>query len=417
MVIRYLKNSLVLSVFFSVLIIYSHSFLFNRLEMWGTIIPHDQIEYITGIVKSSPVKLSNGKYYSCKVKALSFQNKNIESSGFGIITVYIPSSFVESFYPGKLYSTHKKDTFIETGSLIHVKGNVFKNTFYGEEIISSSFETNGKFLCNLRKIRALGRLKFKRMMYSWGDAGGFLLALLSGSREYTSREISDAFKNSGLSHILALSGMHLSMFSGIAFFLGDKIGKKKITLVLRLLSVIFFVWFAGFSPSLLRAFICACILLFQEIISVEKSPMLVILCFSFFVQTLISPTDLFNIGFILSYSALFGILLFGEFFRKLYSFFIPKRIAGSLSASTSAQFFTIPVSACIFKQITPIGIISTLFVSPVVTIFIYSGLAFIILGLLFPGFVSPGGFFINLQYNLIKSLVTFFSKIPFLRFN
>ena len=49
-------------------------------------------------------------------------------------------------------------------------------------------------------------------MYMWGSAGGLLLALLSASKEYTSSAFSDAFRLAGLSHILALSGMHVSIF-------------------------------------------------------------------------------------------------------------------------------------------------------------------------------------------------------------
>ena len=81
----------------------------------------------------------------------------------------------------------------------------------------------------IQKSRAFCRLEFKRMMFSWGKAGGFLLALLSGSKEYLDIDLVENFKKSGLSHILALSGMHLSLLSGIAAFIGKKIGIKKIS--------------------------------------------------------------------------------------------------------------------------------------------------------------------------------------------
>ena len=156
-------------------------------------------------------------------------------------------------------------------------------------------------------------------MYAWGPAGGFLLALLSGSREYTEVSVAENFKKAGLSHILALSGMHLSMFSGLAVFLGTKLRRKRITLVFQLVSVSAFVWFAGFSPSLLRAFICLFIVLFQGILSLEKSDMLTVLCFSFFTQCMISPNDLLNTGFILSYGALCENLQF--LFSEIYIIF------------------------------------------------------------------------------------------------
>ena len=73
---------------------------------------------------------------------------------------------------------------------------------------------------------------------------------------------------------------------------------------------------------------------------------------------------------------------------------------------------TLPVSAKMFGMITPVGIISSVFVSPFVTLFIYSGLFFIVFGLLFPPVCCIGEFFMRIQYNLISSMVGFFAKVP-----
>jgi len=75
------------------------------------------------------------------------------------------------------------------------------------------------------------------------------------------RAVSDAFRNAGLSHILALSGMHLSLVSGIAFFAGMRLFGKTKSYIFQFCAVSLFVWFAGFSPSLLRAFLCSVLLL------------------------------------------------------------------------------------------------------------------------------------------------------------
>ena len=89
---------------------------------------------------------------------------------------------------------------------------------------------------------------------------------------------------------------------------------------------------------------------------------------------------------------------------------MPKYFAASLGSSTGAQIFTAPVSLKLFGSFAPIGIIATAFVSPVVTLFIYSGLLLIVLSLMFPLLAGPSGFFINLQYTVINYLVSFFSK-------
>ena len=254
-------------------------------------------------------------------------------------------------------------------------------------------------------------------MYSWGAAGGLLLALLCGAKEYTSLELSSSFRNAGLSHILALSGMHLSMFSGIAMFLGKKTKRKKLSFILRISALFMFVWFAGLSPSLMRAFICSLLMIIASLANIKKPDMLIILAFSFLCQTIISPADIYTSSFILSYSALAGILLTNAFFRRFYTKLFPGYLSNSLGASTGAQVFTAPVSLYLFGSFAPVGVIATTVVSPVISIFIYSGLALIILSLVLPFLAVPSGIFINLQYTIIKSLVMFFSKAFIWRIN
>ena len=358
---------------------------------------------------SSPAKTSNGKYYSGKLKVWSSGNDFVMSSASGNVKVFIPSDMAEVYLPGKLYSV-ANGAFFEAGGMYSLKGHFSGDgqSFYVEHCLSSGFPPT--FYGRLDYFRALCRLQFKRLMYSWGNAGGLLLALLCGAKEYTSSEISLGFKRAGLSHILALSGMHLSMFSGIALFAGKKIGRKKLSFIIRIFALVLFVWFAGFSPSLLRAFICSLLTIIAALANVKKPDMLLILAFSFLCQTIISPADIYNVGFILSYTALAGILLTNRFFRSIYNRFLPGYFSASLGSSTGAQIFTAPISLKMFGSFAPIGIIATSVVSPVVTIFIYSGLLFIIVSLIIPPLALPSGIFINLEYTIIKFLISFFSR-------
>ena len=410
MVKKYISNPLCLSVFITVIFVYSHFSYIPVKNQFISIIPKSEICLINGIIESSPSKCSSGKYYSAILSATSCASDLLSSEAEGKIRVYLPTDYIESFFPGRLYSKAKASNIVETGSNVFLSGKFSDSVFFCDRVISSNLEYKGNSF--FRILRAKGRLKFKRMMYSWGDAGGLLLALLSGAREYTEKSVSDNFRLAGLSHVLALSGMHLSMFSGLALFLGARLGRKKIALILQLSAIICFVWFAGFSPSLLRAFICVSVIMLQGILNIEKSDMLTVLCFSFFVQTVISPNDLCDTGFILSYGALLGILITGSFFRKVYGFVMPLKLASSFSASTSAQLVTMPVSAKLFGMITPVGIVSSVCVSPFITVFIYSGLFFIILGLILSPFERMGEFFMKIQYNLIKNMVDVFGKVP-----
>ena len=404
-----------LSLFLAVLlfVLFYYSPLFEKKSNSGVFCLKEfkNINQISGKINSSPIKLSNSQYYTTTLQTSHVTQNQEKFSCNGKIKVMIPTKMVEAHFPGKLYSSSKSkvNTIYESGGNYTFLGKFSKNTFYVTDCIEVNWANtlNGK----LSHFRAKSRLLFKRLMFYWGDAGGLLLALLTGSREYTENNISNAFSKAGLSHILALSGMHLSLFSSLAMFIGKKAKRKKIEFIIRIFSLIFFVWFAGFSPSLLRAFLCTSLIIFSSLIDDKKPDMIFILSLSFVLQVLISPADLSSIAFILSYAALLGIILFNKIFKILFIKFLPNYLSSSLASSTSAQLFTAPITLLKWGTYSPIGIIATCFVSPCITFFIYTGLLCIILSLIFPFMSEFSAFFMKNIYNVIKYMVVSFSKV------
>ncbi len=409
--LTYFKKPVFLSALICAFVFYS-GLLMSQKPGILSLVETSRITRASGTLLSSPAKTSNGKYYSANFSLTSVSDKNnFSSSAKGRIKIYIPVELVEAYYPGKLYSQSKGKGFLyETGGIYSFSGKYTDKGFYVKSCFSGEWENN--LSGRLARFRALCRLHFKRLMYGWGSGGGLLLALLCGAREYTNPSTQENFRRAGLSHILALSGMHLSMFSTIALFFGNRAGIKKLTFILRIITLVAFVWFAGLSPSLTRAFICAMLMIAASIAGALKPDTLSILSFSFLLQSAICPQDIHETAFILSYGALAGILIFNRFFYRIYTKLFPRIFASSLAAATSAQTFTAPISLNIFGSFSPIGIISSTVVSPFVTIFIYSGLVFIILSLIFPFLAKPSEFFINLQYNFIDYIVKLFSQIP-----
>ncbi|NLM01223.1 MAG: ComEC/Rec2 family competence protein [Treponema sp.] len=407
-------SSIEIAAFLCVLLIYTKIVPVYIRQPFLCVFKNDEISQITGIVCSNPNKTSKGNVYIFNVKT----NKAISKNGdfcdsSGIISVMAPTNLIEAHYPGKLY--HDFGSVIENGVKIQLKNlRNFKSSekkknetplFYCEKI-----ETNG-WKNAFAKIRAVFRIQFKRLMFQWRGAGGLLLALLSGSREYTDTNLANAFRNAGLSHILALSGMHLSFFSGIATKTGKGIFGKKYVGIFSLFAIFTFVWFAGLSPSLFRALICSILLLFFNTINLKVSMFTILSC-SFIIQAIIFPQDVNAIAFILSYGALLGIILFSKPFQKIINPFCPKKIANSLAASVGAQFITMPVSLSVFGSFASIGIIATVIVSPLISLFLLLGFALVIISLLIPPLLEPLGVIINIVYNIINYMVCFFAQAP-----
>ena len=409
--LNYFRKPVFLSALICAFIFYSGLFQLPDRTRPFSLFKSDDIAGISGRLASSPAKNGKGNYYSSVLLLDGLWDKNNNySQARGRISVMIPAELAEAYSPGKLFSLSKQGFLFESGGYYSFRGRLSQNVFYIRECSASFWPSTWRG--RLAKVRALCRLHFKRLMYSWGGGGGVLLALLCGAREYTDTATQDSFRRAGLSHILALSGMHLSMFSAIALFFGKRAGIKKLTFILRIITLIAFVWFAGFSPSLTRAFICAMLMIVANIAGAKKPDTFSILCFSFLLQSAICPQDISSVAFILSYGALAGILLTSRFFNMFYSKFSPRMIASSLSAATGAQTVTAPISLKIFGAFSPIGIVSSTVVSPFITIFIYSGLLLILLSLIFPFLAKPSGIFINLQYTIITYIVSIFSLVP-----
>ncbi len=389
-----------------------------------TRIPVNKLEITTlkGSVISNPRKVLDSYTFNMNQSFL-FTNKKIGYFSKNISKIFIPDYLVESYMPGKLYTdfNSKKNKGVETpliiekGTEIIITGKYSKNNDFFYASAGYSLGWKNSITGQIQHYRALCRLQFKKLMYAWGNAGGFILALLSGSQEYTENILATALKNAGLSYILALSGMHLSLFSGMSIFFSNKIIGKKYAYLIGYLSTIFFIWFAGLSPSLLRAFILNTFLTIKILIGIPNIDMLSVLSASFLLQIIISPSDIFQYAFILSYAALAGIYLISPYLQRSSSRFLPTFISNNFSITVSAQFFTTPVTMKLFGTIIPGTVFAAIVMSPIITMFLYSSIILITFSFLFPEFSTISGQFLGFIYNIIKLLVIRFAYLPVVR--
>lgn len=414
-----LFHPLVLASIFVAALLYGKIIPVKNTGKYRSVLSFKNLSEISGCVVSNPVKTSKGKYYRLKIKLSDAKDNNgAAGSAEGIIQVLVPSEQIEAHFPGKLYTAIKDNRYVlcEQGSFIRAKGKSTAEDLFVAGNVENLNPRHKKIVQFFFKTRAVLRIQFRRLMYAWGAAGGLLLALLSGIREYTENSVGENFKNAGLSHVLALSGMHLNLFSGIAGKTAGKTAGKLIsakkTMLFQFIAVVLFVYFAGFTPSLFRAFLCTIISFTAVILKLKDFSMLHVLSTSFLLHVSLKPEDIFEAAFILSYSALAGILLMSEFFKFLLIIKTPEKLTDSISASTGAQFFTAPISLKMMDTFAPVGIISTVVISPLITIFIYSGLLLIIICLIFPFFVPAADFFLKIIYNSIAFIVMIFAKFP-----
>jgi competence protein ComEC len=247
---------------------------------------------------------------------------------------------------------------------------------YGKPVFSARSVHLVKPASPAEQFRTAARLSLIGTLSSL-DPGGLAAALLLGSRDGLDRNLERSYRDAGLSHILALSGMHLSFFSGLlAFFLKRPLGKKAAA-VAGLLFIAIFVFIVGPLPSLVRSAIMYAIGVWA-ILSGTPKYTVVFLGAAFLVQIVFDPASGLSLSFMLSYAALTGLLLLGEKVSFLLNGRSPP--AKAFSASLGAFIAAAPFSAAFFGELRPGGIVSGLVVVPLTSLFMAASLLFLACG-------------------------------------
>lgn len=194
-------------------------------------------------------------------------------------------------------------------------------------------------------------------------------AMLLGDRSDIDKEVNQQFVQSGVVHILAVSGLHVGIFflvinSLLSLFLKPKSFTKSSITIFLLLGYAFI---TGFSPSVSRA-----VLMFSLIQIGTSSKREVnkyqLIGLSAFILLLIQPTFIFHMGFWLSHLAVVGIIAYYPIiYRWLYFKFPVWRWAWSIiSVSLSAQLSTFPLSIFVFGTFPLYFLLANILVLPAV---------------------------------------------------
>lgn len=256
-----------------------------------------------------------------------------------------------------------------------------------------------------------------------GDEGSYLKGLLTGSKATMSEGLKDNFVKAGVMHLIAVSGLNVAyviLFS-MMFFSIFRL-KRKYRYIITVFFIIYYCLFTGAQPSIVRATILGVLVILAVLIQ-RRIVFLNLIGASAIIVFLIDSRQLFDAGFLLSYSATISMVLFFQkvngriqplFFKKysaglriLYYFVI-------LFLSTlAAQIGTLPLTSVYFGKISLISFISNLIAVPLSNISLALGMLQVISAPL-PGFIS--GAIAEVNYILLKLqiiIINFFGELDF----
>lgn len=225
-----------------------------------------------------------------------------------------------------------------------------------------------------------------------------LKGILLGKRGDVPSETLDMFRNSGTFHVLAVSGLHVGLIA-LFCYLGLSIFRmpKKMVCLLTILGVILYACLVGFRPSVFRASLMAILFLFATIID-RDADIYNLLAVAALVLLIINPTQLWDVGFQLSFVAVAAIVFFvskmEKPFRKFwdteesveYTRFQKMRRSAvkwlvlSYLVTLAAQIGTSPLIAYHFYRTYPLGIIVGPFAVGLVSLIVGVGMASVCVG-------------------------------------
>lgn len=297
--------------------------------------------------------------------------------------------------------------------------HIFALAYLDEKEVS----INPSTLLSLRRFANLIKYRIQDLIDESvkGEPGAILKALLIGVRSEISDQTEQTFIDSGVIHVLAVSGLHVAyvtlVFWVIFGFLRLPLKPK---VIMTVLALGFYVLIVDVRPSVFRAVIMASMVLIAKGWE-RKSNVYNSIAAAVLIQTLIDPLQLYDMGFQLSFIAVLSIVYI---YSRLEALLPEKLHSGAISQPTLRKIWqlflvsvaalagTLPVTIYYFHRIPLISLLSNLVVIPLVGVIGALGFAQIILGFIWNGFNLVYGAAETLLIEILRLIIRIIAGLP-----
>ncbi len=317
------------------------------------------------------------------------------------------------------------------GTLVKVTGKPvsfpkeMKKSMHNDIISASFFDPEVELIGEMKSFRG-SLFSIRRTLSQRIDKGmtypesSILKAVLLGDRTDIPDLLREKFSLVGVAHLLAVSGTHIVIVSGILMGLAHLL-KIKMKSIFSISLLFIFILLVGAPPSAIRAGIMGFLFILAEMFG-RKSVSIRSLVLVAFFMLLINPSLINNIGFRLSFSAAAGIIIFSKRIKKFLTEYdpyahrkikkrisslflnLPEFIPDTLAVTLSAQIFVLPLIWIYFENIPFLSPFSNLFIAPLLpVVMIFGGVGLFLF--------SVFGWVAFLPAQLTSSLIIFFVEI------
>lgn len=283
------------------------------------------------------------------------------------------------------------DVFVEKDFSGHSEGNR-RNLSNGYSFSAKcvSFETSATGGMKLKRLILSVRSAIKNRIFElFPDNAATVSGFLLGDRSDIDYDELESFRITGTAHLLSLSGFHVGVLAGLLTAIFPR-RFRKLRFIFIVLFLAAYCAVAAFPPSLVRASIMTAAVLLADLFDRRRDPMSS-LSLAAIVIVLVSPYELWSVGFRLSFAAMLGIILFAEIGTVNSRSRAVNRITGTIAVTFSALLATALITARCFGYVNTYSIPANIIAVPVYSAAIVMSFSMLVLSFPFPtlaGFVS-----------------------------
>lgn len=391
---------------------------------------------ISSIISNSIVLVKNKEYFTIQNLyndldvdlqgvVISNSKENKYSNNYKIKILKVKNIDSKNFYSNlkgkKVYLKISKDKKLNYGEIVDINGKFSKpdtaKNFGGFDyskylktlniygIIDASYVKTE----NIRKHKIskffnsilLNLQNYIKENFSKGKAN-ILLGILLGYTDEIDDEIKEKFSESNISHILAVSGMHIGYIVLFCKIFQNKLGKRK-TGIFTIIILIIYQLIIGFHVSAIRAVIMAILMITAKLIY-KKNDILTSIFLSLLVLIIFNPFLINNIGLVLSYLGTIGIIIYSKIFK------IKNKILNLFKLTIFLNIILLPVIAIYFNKISIFSLLISSIIGVIVEPIMIIGFIFLIFG-----FISNFKLFhiIKISLPIIKEMLSIITDVLF----
>lgn len=282
-----------------------------------------------------------------------------------------------------------------------------------EDVEIISHDNSNIILRKIYELRNLMKTKIEKLLPK--ETSGLCLGMLIGETSGIEENMQENFRDSNLSHILAVSGANVSyIIVSITYIFNKMCLRKRLSKIISIILLILFMLLTGCTSSVNRACIMAILMLIAELLY-RKSDVYNNLAISALILLIINPYSLLDIGFQLSYMGTIGIVFLhdkiGNFIKinnKIVKYFFEMIVV-----TTCANLAIIPIMMFHFNTISLTFYFSNIIVGPILGIVVIIGFIMFFISLIFTPISSLIAIVLNLMLKFIIKIAEITANMPF----